>query len=414
MGYSRTALKGFGWLGTVRLITRGLSYLKLAIIARFLLPQDFGIFGIVALSLAFFETLTETGVNMALIHKDKALTQNSVDTSFIISIVRGILISTFMALLSWPIASFFKEPRVVPFLLVASLISLVRGFINPAEISFQKNLEFNKESWFRIILAVIDIVTAIGFTLLTKSVLALVLSMLITSIAEVGLSWWWCRPTPRLKLNRAELHEILHFGKWLNITVVANYFATQLDSMVVGRFLGTQWLGIYQLGFKLAYMPLSEVGAVISQATFPIMTKIAHDPQRSIRAFWRSFWLVALTSAILVLPFIFTPQLIVWFLGKQWHEVILLLPLLALAAYVRGLITTTSPVFLAWGQTRALAIISFIRLIGIGLSLIILSSHGVIGVALAVLLSNIVSLPVTGWLLYTTSTKKLSTVNTHT
>ena len=74
------------------MFTRAVAILKIAILARILTPRDFGLFGIAALALGFFETLTETGINQALIHSDRK-TEELVDSAWVVAISRGVLIS---------------------------------------------------------------------------------------------------------------------------------------------------------------------------------------------------------------------------------------------------------------------------------------------------------------------------------
>ena len=159
MGYTKNAISGMGWLGILRAFTRGSSLIKLAILARFLAPEDFGLFGMVALTLALLETLTETGINLVLIGKRDI--EKSIDTSYVISVVRGIVIACVLFMISWPVSWFFSEPLLVKLVWLVALVPLVRGFINPSIIIFQKNLEFQRESLLRSNLIIIDLAASV-------------------------------------------------------------------------------------------------------------------------------------------------------------------------------------------------------------------------------------------------------------
>src|SRR4029079_5244964 len=99
MGYTRETIKGISWLGAFRIFTRALSFLRTLVVARVLNPFQFGIFGIATLVLAFIEVMTETGINIFLV-QNKERVEEYIDTAWIVSILRGLVISTAIILCS--------------------------------------------------------------------------------------------------------------------------------------------------------------------------------------------------------------------------------------------------------------------------------------------------------------------------
>ncbi|MCX6704209.1 MAG: oligosaccharide flippase family protein [Candidatus Woesebacteria bacterium] len=144
VGYFKDALKGVGWMTALRGCTRALAIVKIAILARLLSPSQFGVYGIALLVLGFLEILTETGINMFLI-QEKDDTQKYLDSAWFVSIIRGALVSVII-LASIPVVIlFFHITQVRPLLYIVAGVAFVRGFINPMEVTFQKNLQFMKE-----------------------------------------------------------------------------------------------------------------------------------------------------------------------------------------------------------------------------------------------------------------------------
>ena len=91
MGYYKQAVNGISWMGGLRLFTRLLALIKIAILARILLPFQFGIYGIATLVLGFLEMLTETGINIFLIQQKEQIDEY-VNSAWVVSIIRGFLI----------------------------------------------------------------------------------------------------------------------------------------------------------------------------------------------------------------------------------------------------------------------------------------------------------------------------------
>src|SRR5680860_1435726 len=148
MGYSRDVLKGISWTWLLRMCTRIISFLKIAILARFLSPAQFGLYGIASLVLLLLEVLTETGINVFIIQENEDV-DSIVSTAWIISILRGILISLIIILLVPFISFFFRSPDSTNLIILIALVPFIKGFINPSIVKFQKELMFDKEFYFR-------------------------------------------------------------------------------------------------------------------------------------------------------------------------------------------------------------------------------------------------------------------------
>ena len=143
MGYLKDTIKGFSWLLGFRGFSRLMTFLRTAILARILLPSQFGVYGVAVLVLAFLEIITETGINVFLVQLKKEIDEY-LDTAWIISIFRGLIVSLLIIFTTPFIVSFFKVPDAQPLLYLVSLVAVIRGFINPSIVKFQKHLEFNK------------------------------------------------------------------------------------------------------------------------------------------------------------------------------------------------------------------------------------------------------------------------------
>jgi O-antigen/teichoic acid export membrane protein len=145
MGYFKDALKGISWMTALEGLTKAVAVLKIAVLARILTPSQFGSYGIALLVLGFLEVLTETGINVFLI-QEKDEIQKYLDSAWVVSIIRGILVSLLIIFTVPFVTHFFKTPEVTTLLYLISAVAFIRGFINPMEVTFQKELKFMKQS----------------------------------------------------------------------------------------------------------------------------------------------------------------------------------------------------------------------------------------------------------------------------
>ena len=142
-------VKGGAWVFAGKMAGRGLQLVKMVVLARLLVPEDFGLFGIVMLALAAMETFTQTGFHTALIQKKDDIEQY-LDTAWTVQVVRGLVLAAALFLSAPLFAWFFDEPRVVPLLQALSAIEVLRGLSNIGTVYFEKELEFRKQVTYQV------------------------------------------------------------------------------------------------------------------------------------------------------------------------------------------------------------------------------------------------------------------------
>lgn len=394
MSFFRQTIKGLGWLGGLQAFGRGLALLRTAILARILLPDQFGVFGIVTLVLSLFEILTETGINTVIIQEKKPL-QTFVGTAWIVSILRGTLIAFLIILASQPMARFFNLPDLTRLLIFTSLIPLIRGFINPAVIQFRKELEFKKEFYFRSVIYLAESVVVVIGVFLTRSVESLIFGLLFASGLEVLLSFVFCRPRPRLIWEKEKARRIITQGKWITLTGIFSYLVTEGDDAVVGKILGTESLGFYRLAYKVSNLPFTEVTDVISRVTFPIYARAASEKKEVKEAFKKSLlgiiFLVVPATAVI---FFFPSLMIKIILGERWLSVAPALKILAVFGLTRALGGAATPIFYTFKRQDLVAKITFIKFIFLFVLIVpLVVRFEIVGAALAVLISSLLIQP---------------------
>lgn len=401
MGYRKTAFFGVSWMMGLNIITGLFSVLKIAIIARLLSPTDFGVFGIALLSLALLELLTETGLNVVLIQSNNDLSRY-LDSAWVVSIIRGVLITLVLIILSPLIAKFFNSPQSLPVLILISVAPLIRGFINPSEVIFQKELKFHYEFFFRIAIFAVDTLVSIFLVLITKSVMGLAYGMLSGILLELIISFVLIKPRPRLSFNRNYLTEIFHKGKWVTLYGVFNYAAQNSDDIAVGKILGVNPLGIYQVAYKISIFTLTEIADVVSKVFFPLYAKIADDKMRLRKAFLQSIAALSLTVIpISMLIFIFPKEIITIFLGAKWIGAVGILRVLTFYGMARSLVGYPSTLFLAVGHQKYVAYMTFTRATTLIILVVpMIYFFGIMGAAYSAIISVAFETPIVGYLLY--------------
>jgi O-antigen/teichoic acid export membrane protein len=395
MGYSGNVIKGISWMSGFRMFSRMLAFIKITVLARILTPSQFGIYGIATLVLAFLEMLTETGINIVLIQTREKIDEY-VNSAWVVSIIRGIFISLCIVVATPFITSFFNTPNASSILLLISIVPLIKGFINPSEVKLQKDLKFHYEFWFRSSIFTVDAVISIIFALITHSVYSLVWGLIAGSLLEVLISFILIRPVPRLKINGGYFSEIFHKGKWVTIYGIFNYFAQQGDNIGVGKIVNASALGVYQMAYKLATLPISEVTDVVGKVVFPVYSIIGGDIHRLRLAFIKSTALIVMATLTMgMILFIFPKEIVLIVFGSKWLAAVPILKVLAVYGVLRAISGSASALFLGVGKQKYVTTMTFIRFLGLIVTVYPLTkTFGAVGASYSALFSVLVEIPV--------------------
>jgi len=395
MGYFKDTVKGVSWMGALRVLTRIIAFAKIAILARLLNPAQFGIYGIAALVLAFLEIITETGINVFFIQEEGDI-KKFINTAWIVSIARGVLISLVIVLFSPLISGFFKSPDSYKLILAISVVPLIKGFINPAVVKFQKELQFNKEFVLRVTVFSIDAVVAVVVAVLTKSAVSLVWGLIVGAITEVILSFVFIKPRPVFSFQSDYAKKVIERGKWVTAYSGLNYLFENGDGIAIGRLMNTASLGLYQMAYKISSLPISEVAEIFIKVTFPVYRKIAGDFERLKKAFSKTM----LTICLLVIPFgliffLFPKEVVLTILGDKWLAAVPVIRVLAVFGIIRALLKSGFALFLAVKKQEYVTFVTLAGVFGLGITIIpLVQKYGILGAAYSALTGAIVSVPV--------------------
>lgn len=401
MGYTKSAFRGVTWISAFRIFSRLISFFKIAVIARILNPSQFGVFGIATILLSLLEILTETGINVILIQK-KGEIKNYVNSAWMVSILRGILLSILILILSPFVADFFKSPDSLKIIWLIALVPLIRGFINPSVVIFQKELKFKYEFLFRSSVFLVDSLVTLVLIIITHSLYSLVIGLLAGVILEVIISFVFVEPIPKLILDKKYFAEIFHSGKWITAYGIFNYLGENGDNFAVGKIMGTSSLGIYQMAYKISILPISEISDVINKVIFPVYVQIVDDSKRLQKAFLKTTTVISFITIIIgLIIFLFPKEIILILLGDKWISAVPVLQILSLYGVIRAITGSVTSMFLAVKKQNYVTLMTFLRFLVLILTIVpLVIQFGLIGAGYSALLSVLVEIPVVIYFVY--------------
>jgi O-antigen/teichoic acid export membrane protein len=394
MGYTKEAIKGISWIGFFRIATRGISYLRIVILARILSPSQFGAADIVLIVLSITEIFTETGINIVLIQQKEKI-DKYINTAWVVSILRGLLIALVILIFASSISQFFTSQLVYDLLIVSIFVPIFRGFINPSIAIFVKDMQFRKEFYYRTLIFFAEAAVSVLFVFILKSPVAIIYGLIFGALFEIIFSFLIAKPQPRFRFEGELFRQVIARGKWLTATGIFNYLYHNGDNIVVGKLLGTGALGLYQRAYSISMLPITEVSDTFGKVMLPVFVKMSDDIARLKRAYLRSLLLI---SAIVVpsgaLIFMFPELVIKIILGSQWVDSAPALQILTLFGVIRAISISSLSPFYAVKRQEYVSQITFVSFLGLAITIIpFVNMWGLVGAAYSALFGTIISLP---------------------
>lgn len=392
---SRTITGGL-WTAFTNSSGRILQTVALLVLARLLSPTDFGLFGIATLTLTTLSRFSRLGFDTALVQRLEENVDAFLDTVFTLRILRGAVVAVIAFFAAPFVAAFFSEPRATLLIQVIVLSTLCKSFSNPGTIYFQKDLEFHKQFVLSFSNNSVRAVVSIGYALVTPTVWALVAGAIAGNFTRMIISYAVHDYRPRPGFDRGRAAELVDYSKWVYGSSVVSFFYSEGDDIFVGRVLGSESLGVYQLAYQLANAPATEIAHTVSRVAMPAYSKVQDDTADLREGFHRVLRLSSLVSlpvgvGIAVVAPVFVPT----FLGSGWEAMVLPMQVLALFGVLRSIRTSASPLFRAVGRPDLTAKIHAIRLgVMVVTILPLTAAFGLVGTALSVLLTSAVGIPV--------------------
>jgi O-antigen/teichoic acid export membrane protein len=395
--------KGAAWMVLFRLFDRSIGIVSTAVLARLLIPNDFGLVAMAMAVIVFIELATAFGFELALIQM-RAPEREHYDTAWTLNLLVACGGAVVTALAAYPAAAFYGDDRVAPVMLAIGAAWLVSGFENVGTVNFRREMDFGAEFRWLAGKRVIAFVVTMAAAFALHSYWALVIGTAAGRVAGVLLSYALHPYRPRPNLSLARARELFSFSGWVFGNNVLNVALDRVPHFVVGRLFGAQSLGAYTVAAEIANLASTELIAPINRAMFPGYARLTGDPplfRKTCIEATAVIMLIALPVcmgiAVLAGPFV---RLL---LGAQWGEAVPLIQVLAVAAAVSAITSNNIAAYLALGRPYLATLILGVWLVVLVIGMAVAGrGNGAIGVAWAELAAALASLAVSLPTLFTT------------
>ncbi|AMJ67886.1 lipopolysaccharide biosynthesis protein [Hymenobacter sp. PAMC 26628] len=329
---SSAAVRGVQWTTAATVLTAVMQIGYTAVMARLLDPAAFGLVAMAGVVLRFGSYFAEMGLGHALVQRAK-IDAHDVRATFTASLGLGLAVAG-IAWLGAPLAVLFlKNEAVVPLVRMQALGFIIVGLGATATSLLRREMRFEVIAKVEVAAYVLGY-GGVGITLamLGAGVWSLVAASLAQQFFAALLNYLVVRHSLRFIFDRAPYARLLGYGGRVSVVGFLEFINGNLDTLLIGRLLGSVLLGIYNRAYMLLYLPMYFLTNSLARVAFPAFSKIQDDLPRTRALYLTSSTLVA----TVVLPVcagvaVAAPELVQVLLGPRWAASVPILRVLCLS-----------------------------------------------------------------------------------
>jgi PST family polysaccharide transporter len=348
---SQKTIVGMGWTVATQVLSQGSRFLISVVLARLLLPVDFGLLGMVLIFTGFAALFSDFGFSQSLIQRAQ-INERHRSSVFWLSLVIGVLLAGVIAAIAPLTARFYREPRLVPVMMLIAVSFPLASLGTVQKALLSRDMKFRALGLIEVASAAVSGVVAIFLALHGFGVWSLVwqqiLSYGVVAIGTLSVLGW----RPHLIFDRRAIAELFGFSANLTGFSVVNYWFRNGDNLLVGRYFGSGPLGLYSRAYSLMLLPLSQVTWVVASVMFPALSKLQNEKTRVKNIYLRMVGIVALiTFPIMLGLLVISDHFVLALYGPAWAEMIPVLRIFCILGMAQAISSTVGLIFQSQGRT---------------------------------------------------------------
>lgn len=293
----KKTINGIVWSATEQFSVQGIQFILGIILARILLPSDYGMIGMLAIFIGISQSLTNAGFSHALIQK-KDPSNDDYSTVFYFNIAISIVIYSTLYLSAPSIAEFYNTPLLSDLTKVVGLNIIINSFSIVQTTKLSKILDFKAQAKASLSSVIISGLIGIYLAYQGYGVWSLVAQSLVRNIINTAMLWIVTRWVPAIIFSKNSLKVLFRFGSRLLYASLLSTVFDNLYTLVIGKIYRADELGFYTRANQFQQLPSQNITSIIQRVTFPVLSSIQDDDDRLLVSYRK----IIRFSAFVVFP----------------------------------------------------------------------------------------------------------------
>ncbi|GJQ63918.1 MAG: lipopolysaccharide biosynthesis protein [Melioribacteraceae bacterium] len=390
MSLVKAGISGIGWNTSSRVLRQLVQIINYLILTSLLDPGAFGLIGMAVVVTGFLTVFRDMGISFALIQR-KEISHKLFSSAFWFNISFALLLIALLNLSAPLIADFNNEPELTLVLRVLSLSIFLTSLTILQQALFEKELNFKYVATYEILAAISGAVVGISMAFMGYGVWSIVAQYLTANFLTSLFLWFGSKWKPAIEFSWEEVKDVMAFSLNSVGFNMLNYLVRNLDKLLIGKYLGKEAFGLYSVAYRILLLPLNNITSVFMRVMYPIFSKLQDDNEKLKEAYLITTLALSIITFPLMLGILGVSDVFVdLFLNEKWQPLKGLLVVFSVIGLIQSVFTQTGVLFQVKDKTNIWFRWGLFTAGTYGLSYVIGLNWGIMGVALAYLIANIV------------------------
>ena len=273
------ARQGFIWSAVERFSTQGIQFIFTLILARLLLPSDYGKIAMLVIFSSIANVLIDSGFSQALIQKQNR-TQLDFSTTFYFNIVVGFVLYIVCFFLAPLIADFYSIPDLETIFRVTSIGLIINSFCVVQRAILTIRFKFREQAVITLLTSVVSGVVGVSLALNGYGVWSLVFQGILGGLFSSIFLWKLAGWLPTIEFSFSSFKQLFNFGSKLLVAGITSTIYMNLYAIVIGKKFSSTELGYFSRADNLAMLPICTITSVVSRVSYPAFCELQSDNKR--------------------------------------------------------------------------------------------------------------------------------------
>lgn len=318
MSLRKQATSGLVWVFTQQFGNQFVSFFVSLVLARILLPEEFGLIGMIAIFYSIGRSLMDSGMTQSLIRSTN-LDQEDFSTAFYFNLASSITLYTLIFLAAPYIAEFYSRPILTPIIKLYCITFIIDAFTAVQRTRMTREMDFKTQTLIAIPSTILGGVVGVTLAYMGYGVWSLVWSTIATSFFGSLQFWIYSKWTPSLVFNIDKFKQHFGFGIKLSASGLLNKIFNNIYLIVIGRYFSAAQVGFYTRADTMKQLPVNNITNALAKVTYPLFAKIQDDNFRLKRVYKQLMQMVIFViSPVLIIVAVLAEPVFRFLFTEKW------------------------------------------------------------------------------------------------
>lgn len=387
------AVSGVLWTTAQRFSSIFIQFISGIVLARLLLPEDYGCIGMLSIFMLLASTFVDGGFGAALIQKKKP-TQEDFSTIFYWNVCLSIIIYLLLFFLAPIISEFYKMELLCPVLRIQGIVVVVNAFQVVQLAQLKKNFKFKKISIVTLLTSIISLSVTIIMAYQGFGVWSLVAQNILMVLIPTIIYWTTNHWKPTFVFSKKSFKELFDFGIFMFLTSLLSTLVNNIQGLLIGKMYSSSTMGYYSKAHSTEKLAATSLSQVISQVSYPLYAELQDDKDRLVGVIKKLTLSTAfMTFPLMLLLVLIAKPVFILLYSEKWTPAVPFFQILCVAGLAICLQAVNSQAIAAVGKSKAMFSWSVVKqFTGLGFMLVGFFVFGMKGLLIGMVMKS--------WLIY--------------